>query len=250
MHITSLYRYPVKGLSPEPVARLDLAPGAFVPGDRIYAVENGASGFNSEAPVHIPKVAFLCLMKNARLAALRTAYDHETGVLTLAAPDGERIAANLGTAEGRAAVEEFLTGFMGEERRGDLRVLAAPGHSFADTGRTLVSFINLASVAALGTMAGAELDPLRFRANAYLTGLEPWAELDFLDREARLGAVRLRFVKLTKRCAATSVDPATGIRDLDLPATLLANLGHMNCGIYAEVIEGGTIRPGDVLDLA
>jgi uncharacterized protein len=47
------------------------------------------------------------------------------------------------------------------------------------------------------------------------------------------------------RCAATNVDPATGARDLAIPATLMQRYGHADCGIYAEVIAGGSIAAGD-----
>ena len=44
------------------------------------------------------------------------------------------------------------------------------------------------------------------------------------------------------RCAATEVDPDTGIRDLPIPRTLMQTYGHADCGVYAEVIEGGADR--------
>jgi uncharacterized protein YcbX len=47
------------------------------------------------------------------------------------------------------------------------------------------------------------------------------------------------------RCAATEVDPVTGIRDLPVPKTLLQNFEHVDCGVYAEVISGGDIAEGD-----
>jgi len=49
------------------------------------------------------------------------------------------------------------------------------------------------------------------------------------------------------RCAATNVDPETAARDLEIPPTLSRHLGHMDCGIYAEVIEGGEIGVGDAV---
>jgi hypothetical protein len=52
------------------------------------------------------------------------------------------------------------------------------------------------------------------------------------------------------RCAATNVDPRTGIRDLAIPESLLRALGHMDCGIYAEVIAGGAVAPGDRIDVS
>jgi uncharacterized protein len=70
--IDALYRYPVKGLSPERLSRARLPPGQTVPGDRLYAIENGPSGFDPAAPKYLPKTEFLMLMRNERLATLDT----------------------------------------------------------------------------------------------------------------------------------------------------------------------------------
>ena len=40
----------------------------------------------------------------------------------------------------------------------------------------------------------------------------------------------------------------TGIRDLHIPRTLMQAFGHMDCGIYAEVIAAGEIAVGDCVD--
>ena len=47
--IAGLYRYPVKGLSPEPLPRVALEAGQTFPADRRYAIENGPSGFDPAA---------------------------------------------------------------------------------------------------------------------------------------------------------------------------------------------------------
>jgi len=52
-------------------------------------------------------------------------------------------------------------------------------------------------------------------------------------------------VKRIVRCAATNVDPQTGVRDLAIPETLQRSYGHGDCGIYAEVIAAGEIASGD-----
>ena len=54
-------------------------------------------------------------------------------------------------------------------------------------------------------------------------------------------------VKRIVRCAAVNVDPDTGARDLAIPHALMRRLGHTDCGIYAEVIAGGTIAAGDAI---
>jgi uncharacterized protein YcbX len=66
--IQAIYRYPVKGLSPEPLTRTELSPAKTVPFDRHYAIENGPSGFEATEPRYLPKQRFLMLMRNARLA--------------------------------------------------------------------------------------------------------------------------------------------------------------------------------------
>ncbi|KAG5734248.1 hypothetical protein E4T56_gene14118, partial [Termitomyces sp. T112] len=61
------------------------------------------------------------------------------------------------------------------------------------------------------------------------------------------GAARLKIVKRIVRCPAVNVDPDTAMRDLEIPATLSRHLGHMDCGIYAEVIADGEIGLGDTI---
>jgi uncharacterized protein YcbX len=96
------------------------------------------------------------------------------------------------------------------------------------------------------TAVGAPVDPLRFRGNVYVTGWPAWREFDFLGQEIAIGkAARLKIVKRIVRCAATNVDPTTGIRDLAIPDTLLRTFGHADCGVYGEVMAAGEISVGD-----
>ncbi len=253
-HIRLIYRYPIKGLTAEPLARASLAPGQTVPGDRLYAIENGPSGFDPAAPAYFAKTHFLMLMKNERLAQLRASFDHDSHVLTLdpsphAQAANGRIEANLRSAEWRAAIERFFARFCADELRGPPKVLHADGHSFSDVARKVVSIINLNSLAALETMIGAKVHPLRFRANLYVDGWRAWSELDLLGKELNAGSARLKVIKRIVRCAATNVDPDTAARDLNIPHTLMRNLGHADCGIYAEVIAGGEIKVGDGVEI-
>lgn len=252
LHLDALYRYPVKGLSPEAMTHASLTAGDYFPGDRLFAVENGPSGFDPEAPVHQPKIKFLMLMRDEALAQLDTHYDPQDGTLTIRQGGTVAIRADLARPEGRAAIEAFLTGYIPGSLRGPAKVLTAPaGYRFTDSPRGFVSLLNLASVAALEDLTGAAVDPLRFRANLHVSGLAPWAELDLVDRTiTTTGGVRLHIHKRTQRCAATNVDPATGQRDLAIPRTLSQHLGHTDCGVYAEVLAGGVLTTGETLTLA
>jgi len=245
--VQSLYRYPVKGLSPQALPRVMLAPGETLPADRLYAVENGPCGFDPAAPAYFPKIRFLMLMRNERLAALRTDYDEQSHTLSIRLEGREAARGDLRTDEGRAAIERFLADYCADELRGAPRVLHGEGHSFSDVARKVVSIINLASVAEVESAAGAPVNPLRFRGNVYVQGWPAWREFDLLEREIEIGGARLKVVKRIVRCAATEVDPDTGIRDLTIPRTLMDNFGHADCGVYAEVVAGGEVAVGDRL---
>src|SRR5258705_577055 len=193
--IQAIYRYPVKGLSPQALPRVQLASGMTLPADRLYAVENGPSGFDPAAPAYFPKQRFLMLMRNERLAALRTDFDDRTHRLSVRA-DGELAAqGDLRTAEGRAAVERFFAAYCADELRGPPKILTGEGghtnmkppHSFSDVAQRAVSIINLASVAAVEDAVGAPVDPLRFRGNLYVSGWPAWREFDLLDKEITIG---------------------------------------------------------------
>jgi uncharacterized protein YcbX len=243
--IAAIYRYPVKGLSPQRLDRVALTPGATLPADRLYAIENGPSGFDPAAPAYFPKQRFLMLMRNERLAALRTDYNEANHTLTIHWEGHEAACGDLRTKEGRLAVEAFFRRFMPSELRGPPKVLFGDDHSFSDVAKKVVSIINLASVAEVERAAGASVNPLRFRANLYVSGWPAWHEFDLIGRELTIGGARLKGVKRIVRCAATEVDPDTGIRDVPVPRTLMDNFGHTDCGIYAEVIAGGEIAIGD-----
>jgi hypothetical protein len=243
--IESIYRYPVKGLSPQRLARVELTPGATLPADRLYAIENGPSGFDPAAPAYFPKQRFLMLMRNERLAALRTDYDEASHTLTIHWEGREAACGDLRTKEGRLSIEAFFRRFMPADLRGPPKVLFGEGHSFSDVAKKVVSIINLASVAEVENAASAPINPLRFRGNLYIAGWPAWHEFALLGREIVIGKARLKPVKRIVRCAATEVDPDTGIRDVPVPRTLMDNFGHADCGIYAEVIVGGEIATGD-----
>ena len=245
--ITGLYRYPVKGLTPEPLQKVALKAGQTLPADHRYALENGPSGFDRAQPAWMHKSFFLMLMRDERLAALRSHFEDATNLLTIA-KDGEVLArGDLETAQGRAAIEAFFVRYFGGELKGPPKVLSAPGHSFSDVARKVVSIINLGSVRAIENMVGAPVNPLRFRANLYLQGWPAWHELQLMDRTLAIGEARLRVVKRITRCAAVNVDPDTAQRDLEIPPAMMRRLGHIECGIYAEVIAPGTVGIGDTI---
>ena len=245
--IASLYRYPVKGLSPEPLPRVVLRAGETLPADRRYAIENGPSGFDPASPVWMPKSHFLMLMRDERLAGLRSHFEDNSNLLTIRESGIVVARGDLESAEGRAAIEAFFATNFAGELKGQPKVISGGGHSFSDVARKVVSIINLGSVAAIGAIVGLPVHPLRFRANLYVGGWPAWHEFELLGQTLAIGDARLKVVKRITRCAAINVDPETAARDLDIPPTMMRRLGHNECGIYAEVTAGGTIGVGDVV---
>src|SRR5262249_3311471 len=93
---------------------------------------------------------------------------------------------------------------------------------------------------------GAPVHPLRFRGNVYATGWPAWHEFDLVGQEIAIGPrARLKIVKRIVRCAATNVDPDTGMRDLAIPPTLLRTFGTARCGGDGGVGGGGGIGEQD-----
>ncbi|MBR0652983.1 MOSC domain-containing protein [Roseomonas terrae] len=248
MRIETIYRYPVKGLTAEALEDVALIPGQTLPEDRRFALAQGDAPFDPAAPAWLTKRHFGCLMVNARLALVHSAFDARSGDLLLRIPGAAPLHASTRTADGRTAIAAALTAYLGDEARGTPRFVEAPGHSFSDVPGKLVSIIGLSSLRALEQAAGMTLDPLRFRANVYVSGGRPWAEFGWIGQEIQLGQTKLRVVKRIVRCPATEVNPASGLRDAKPPRWLREHFGHMDLGVYAEVIEGGRIAVGDALE--
>jgi uncharacterized protein YcbX len=248
--IAALYRHPVKGFTPEPLEAVALTAGAPFPCDRLYTVEDGPSGFDPQAPAHISKMKFAVLAKIPALARARTAYDEASGQLQVVVDGGLPFLGRLTTQEGRAAFALWLAGFLEDEvpddTFGPLKVLTAPGHRFMDSKKGFVSVLNLDTVRDLERRLGRAIDPARFRANILVEGWPAWSEYGQAPgRVLRLGAAQLRLLADIDRCAAIHVDPATGERDIELVAELFGQVGHICCGIYLEVAQGGPVAVAD-----
>lgn len=248
MRIEHIYRYPVKGFSAEALEEVTLSPGLCLPHDREFALAQADSGFDPAAPVWMRKTNFACLMANARLAKLHTAYDPKTGEWAIRPDEGQPLVANIRTPAGRALVEDYLTQFLGGEARGQLRFVAAPGYNFTDIPQKSISIISLASLHALERAAGMRLDAIRFRANIYVSGGKEWGDFDLMGQEIQLGGARLKVWKRIVRCPATEVNPETAERDAKPPRVLREHFGHADLGVQAEVLEAGRVAVGDALE--
>jgi uncharacterized protein len=254
--VSGLSRYPIKGLSSEPLNSVTLQAGRGVSGDRAFALALPATVFDERNPQPLSKFEFMVLARQEALARLTTSYDGSTGFLSVI--DGtETLSANVHSAEGRAAIAAFFARFLPEDQKPSKpRLVTAANHCFTDVGvhsaelMHAISVLNLASLRDLEARIGGRLDPRRFRANILIEGLDPWVENEWLNHELMLGAVRCRGMRLTRRCPATEVNPDSAIRDINVPRELMRVFGHIHLGIYFTVIEGGVLRIGDPVTAA
>ena len=241
-------RYPLKGLSAEVLDSVSLSPGRGFPSDRRFALTLGTTSVSGPTTEWMPKTSFLSLLRHEKLARLNTRFDGETGILAIERKGKPVAKGDITTTVGRAMIEEFFAAYMGEAACGRPKLVEAEADAMlSDHPNIVVSIINLGSVKDLERVTGAVIDPIRFRANVYLDGLEPWAEFDWVGKDIRLGAAGLSVTARIDRCGATNVDPETGERDLNLPKDLQRGFGHTDMGIYATVTAAGDLAPGDEL---
>ncbi|WP_246660501.1 MOSC domain-containing protein [Nitratireductor sp. XY-223] len=252
--IENLYSYPIKGLSPRPLESVDLEAGQGFPGDRLFGFAKANGGFDPQDPKPLPKTSFVVLMEHARLAGLITEFDDSARVLTVLL-DGQTQRFDLASPAGKEQAAAFLFEQLDLSEAERPQFVEGSPHRFTDvsvvseTMMNAVSLINLDSVEAFAGRVETPVDPLRFRANIYFRGWPAFSELECIGRTVRIGDVLLKLLKRTQRCAATEVNPKTAERDLRVPFLLRKNYGHLDMGVYAEVVRGGVVRPGDRLIL-
>jgi uncharacterized protein YcbX len=255
MHISSLYRYPVKGLTPELLEQAALTPGRCLPWDRAFALAQGDAALDTENPAWISKTNFMCLLRSARIALLQTRFDETAGLLHITTPEGETLTQSPFTPEGQATLTAFFIDYLGDEVRygPDHRkpfFHHAGTHSFCDHKTQVISLIGLGSLRALESAVSAPRDKRRFRANIYIEDIAPWEEFNWLNKEITIGNTRLVVEERIDRCGATTVNPDTAERDANPVKELQKNFGHIELGIFARVLTPGTIHQGDPITVS
>ncbi len=239
--VAQLWRYPVKSFQGEQVDSLDIGPGG-ADGDRMLAVVDPAGG----------KVLSAKRYADLLMASARTEADGV--VLTL--PDGSEHAAD------DPSVHDALSAWLDQ----DVRLMAPPeaplpmemytGMSDEDTplfdwtgppGRWVdladAHWLTTGSLAAIaGEHPDGTWDVRRFRPTALLEASggypeEGWSRID-------PGAVRSEVLMPTMRCSMPSRGQPGLDRDKAIGTTIRDANGN-NLGVYAKVLEGGTLRVGD-----
>jgi len=248
--VCDLFKYPIKGMSAQRLDIMELSTELGLAGDRNIAIGRKPGVFDPANPKAVAKSFFLMLMRDEALALLDTQFDEQTGRWTVRKDGAVLVDADLGVPSDVEKVQTFFADYLADKKV-EPELIQTSRHKFTDISvvseekSRAVSLINLNSLKALSDAIGTPVDPMRFRANIYFDGFEPWEEFDWIDKTLRIGECDLTAVMRTRRCAATQVNPKTGLRDLNIPAELKAHFGHMDLGIYAEVSSSGAIKLGD-----
>jgi len=247
--IKRLNRFPIKGMTAEPLTSVTLSAGEGIPGDRLYGFARYNSGFNPENPQPLPKQRFVVLANEAKLAGLTSHFNQDSLQLDIIVNE-QTHHFDMTTPDGCKRAELFLhTTLSLSDKEPPVFVSSSP-HRFTDVSvdsvemMNAISVLNLASVRELEKMIDAEIDPARFRANIEIDGLPPFAELEAVGTTLSFDGVEMKIVARTQRCAATEVNPASAERDVKIPYLINQNLGHADMGVYASVMSGGELSVG------
>jgi uncharacterized protein YcbX len=243
--VSHLWRHPIKGHGVEPVAAAELAAGATMPWDRVWAIAHEAARVAPGSDAWAPCANFSRGAKSPGLMAIRARVDQAAGRVTLTHPRREAISVNPDEPEDAARLVEWVTPFVDPKRALPAFVVRARV-GMTDSDFPSISVLNRASLAALGERLGKLLAMERFRGNVWLEGMAPFAEFDLVGRELRLGDAMVRVRQRITRCKATEVDPDIGASDADTLGGLQAGWGHQDFGVYAEVVAGGRVAVGDL----
>lgn len=235
-HIAALFRYPVKSMHGEVLDELEIAPDG-PPGDRRYAFarDDGPSDFpyltGRQIPDLLGYVPYFSVPEDPRHSAVR-----------VRTPDGDDLAVE----------SEELRAWLERAYGRPIRLLPADGAPYPDAAP--VSLISTATVAALGTLAGARasLDPRRFRPNILFTPSTPSQpgespEDDWIGRTVQLGAgasaPRVRVQEKDVRCKMINIEPDSRDTNLDLLAAMV-RARRQTAGVYARVERAGIVVVG------
>ena len=254
IRVNALTRYPVKGLSGQQLESVSLKAGQGFPADRQFGFARPNSGFDPGNPKPLPKSRFYMLARDASLALVESEYNDETGILSIAnKQQSEQF--DISTTEGKDKASLFIKSILSLPDDETPQLYEASPHRFTDVSvdsvemMNAVSIINTDSVQEFSKTIGQEVDPGRFRGNIHLSGLAPFSELDMVGQKITIGDAQFKIVQRTRRCPATEVDLNTGERNMKTPKLLREHYGHMDMGVYAEVVQGGVISPGDIVEL-
>lgn len=255
--VVALYRYPVKGFTPQAVECITVLPGGRVAGDRVLNFRF------ADAPVAdtewCRKYHGVVLVNTPGLARLQVEFDQQLQRLKISHEKQILAEADLSEA-GRQRLVDAVTGYVLSLEENPLKSqptrlplkLVGDGvtPSYQDNAKGMVTLHSRESLASAALAFNAEpLDEARFRHNIVIEGVTAWEEQSWVGRKLRVGPVEFDVAKPEVRCLATHANPHTGERDLQVMQTLMKAFAQKEpiFGVGMLSASGGDIRIGDTV---
>lgn len=251
MRVARLRISPVKGFHQAEVDALELT-AAGIHGDRRFLCTDG-------------ELRRLYSLDLGPLARARAAWHEDEGTLAVRLPDGETFSAPVELESEETVLPTTAGHVVGWRVGGPFaeRFSAVAGRPLqvfhvgvGDGSPEPITVLGDGSLAQLAGDLGLDgLDPCRFKMSIELAGVPAYAEDGWDGCEVRVGDALLRIGRQVPRCALTTFDPGTGLRDHDTLRVLLRTRGAMETGeppfgVYATVARAGTVRVGDRVELS
>lgn len=258
--IAALYRYPVKGFTPEACDVLTVLDEGRIAGDRVLGFRFANSGAADDA--WSKKYEFVALVNTPGLARLDLRFDRKALRLRISLEGAVLVEDGLddhGRSRISAAVGDYVlmldeNPLSGHPERLPLRLVGdgvTPRYQDNEAGQvSLHGRESLAAVAA--ALSDPALSELRFRSNIAIEGFGAWVEQGWVGRKVRIGEVSFDVVAPKGRCLATHANPETGARDLPIMTTLTRAFAREQPTFAVAMVTsagGGRIRVGDKVSL-
>ncbi len=244
MNLAEIWRHPIKAHGREAIDAFDIAPGETLPHDRLWAVAHEAATLDGS-----DWVACSNFTRGAKTPALMAITARMVGSeITLSHPDRPDLTFDP-DGDNRPFLD-WIAPLSDPARAKPTGIVRAATRGFTDTPFPSISLANTATHDAVSDKVGRPLSRHRWRANLWVDGAEPWAEFDWIGRDATLGTARFRVEARITRCRATMANPDTGRIDADTLGALDAGWGHRDFGVYLTCTAPGRVHTGDALVLA
>lgn len=247
--LTHIVRHPIKSIGWEVLGSVELTAGSVLPNDRRWAIAHEAATFSGTPDGWHPKRNFVRGVAGPQLMSVEARLSEDERHVALSHPNRPDIRVAPDLPEDAAALLEWISPLWPDSRPAVSRVVAVDRIAMTDVPDPFVAILSKSSLRALGEMAGSDLSIHRFRGNLWLDGFAPWEEADWMGKVIGIGSVRLRVEQPITRCNATKVNPETGQPDVDTLGVLKEAFGHQDFGVYATVLNGGSIANGDEAEI-
>ncbi len=247
--ITQIWRHPIKSMGCELVSRVNLTRNETMPWDRIWALTHEKTKFRSKNLEWLPTSCFIRGAVAPLFNAISITLDEVDGLIKLTHPNLPNLVVSIKGLEKNQKLISWVKQICPSNLPNPTALYSLPERGLTDTDYCSISVLSVSSLDFLSSKLGLTLDPRRFRGNFWISGAEPFEELDWIGKELYLGSSQLKVIEPIERCNTTRTNPLTGEKDADTLGALESNFGHRNFGVYCQVIKNGAVSVGDSIGL-